>query len=154
MKKIQSSRQTWTRRTKIVTPCAHDGADHPPISTCFQENVLKWSRQTAVDTGFCSGGHWAGVFAEQESATQDGWLQLLGGQEGGQVRNSNGISELPPNTVDVPLVQRSRITIPAIRGQSMGFSSWAGKRAAGGRDWKRAPFNSWAGKRSQAGDYY
>ena len=97
MKKIQSSRQTWTRRTKIVTPCAHDGADHPPISTCFQENVLKWSRQTAVDTGFCSGGHWAGVFAEQESATQDGWLQLLGGQEGGQAGIVSGSSLNYPN---------------------------------------------------------
>ena len=67
------------------------------VSTCFQENVIKWSRQTAVDTWLCVGGLWAEVFAEQERAAQDGWLQLLGGQEGGQAGIVSGSSLNYPN---------------------------------------------------------
>ena len=100
------------------------------VSTCFQENVIKWPHQTAVYTGICSGGHWAGVSAEQESATQDGWLQLLGGQEGGQAGIVSGSSLNYPNYSWFYL--SSEIPLLSLRSGDRAWDSAAG-RAKGRR---------------------
>ena len=99
------------------------------VSTCFQENVIKWSRQTAVDTWLCVGGLWAEVFAEQERAAQDGWLQLLGGQEGGQAGIVTGSLNYPKYSW---FFLSSEIPLLSLRSGDRAWDSAAG-RAKGRR---------------------